>query len=70
MTVLVKMTSILYVPRYSGYLCVLLSCNYLEALILLIISSQLQKHLTFLEFHYTPSVFPVILLVSPFVPTL
>ena len=47
MIVLDKITSILYIPNYSGYLCVLLSCNYLEEIILLIIVSKLKKHLNF-----------------------
>ena len=52
MIVLAEITGVLYSPNFGGYPCVLLSRNYLAAVILLIIS-QLKKHLP--EFHYTPS---------------
>ena len=53
MIVLAEITGVLYSPNFGGYPCVLLSRNYLAAVILLIISSQLKKRLP--EFHYTPS---------------
>ena len=42
MIVLAEITGVLYIPNFGGYPCVLLSRNYLAAVILLIISSQLK----------------------------